>query len=69
MSRFAVAKASYLARVFQPGNLSKVSKRRMSIVILVVLAVAVILGVAWYDGGREEQRLIVEPVTLPEGNR
>ncbi len=40
----------------------------MSIVVLVVLAIAVFLGVAWYDGGRQEQRLIVEPVTVPEGN-
>ena len=40
----------------------------MTIVVLVALALAVMLGVAWYDGGREEQRLIVEPVSLPEGN-
>jgi len=25
-----------------------------------------VLVVAWIDGGREEQRLIVEPVALPE---
>lgn len=24
------------------------------------------LAIAWWDGGREEQRLIVQPVTLPE---
>lgn len=40
----------------------------MTIVVLVILAIAVVLGVAWYDGGRQEQRLIVQPVTLPEGN-
>jgi hypothetical protein len=40
----------------------------MTIGIFLVLALAVMLGVAWYDGGRQEQRLIVEPVTLPEGN-
>lgn len=40
----------------------------MTIVVLVAVVLAVMLGVAWYDGGREEQRLIVEPVSLPEGN-
>ncbi|MGB3797534.1 MAG: hypothetical protein WA957_14675 [Alteraurantiacibacter sp.] len=40
----------------------------MSIVVLLVLAIAVVLGVSWYDGGRQEQRLIVDPVTLTEGN-
>ncbi len=40
----------------------------MTIVGIVVLALVVLLGVAWYDGGRQEQRLIVEPVSLPEGN-
>ena len=27
------------------------------------------LLVAWYDGGREPQRLIEQPVELPEGYR
>lgn len=27
------------------------------------------LIVAWYDGGREPQRLIEQPVELPEGYR
>ena len=27
------------------------------------------LIVAWYDGGREPQRLIEQPVDLPEGYR
>lgn len=40
----------------------------MTIGILVVIVLIVMLGVAWYDGGRQEQRLIVEPVELPEGN-
>lgn len=32
-----------------------------------VLALLVLfLIVAWYDGGREEPRLIEQPVTLPE---
>lgn len=38
----------------------------MTMVVLVVLALAVVLGVAWYDGGRVEERLIVEPVPMPE---
>lgn len=40
----------------------------MSIVVVLILAITVMLGVAWYDGGRQEQRLIVEPVSIPEGN-
>jgi len=40
----------------------------MTIGIFLVLALAAMLGVASYDGGRQEQRLIVQPVTLPEGN-
>lgn len=40
----------------------------MTIVIFVVLALAIVLGVAWYDGGRQQQRLIVEEVSMPEGN-
>ena len=27
------------------------------------------LVVAWYDGGREPQRLIEQPIELPEGTR
>lgn len=35
--------------------------------VVVVVLVAIVLVVAWIDGGREEQRMIVEPVDLPEG--
>jgi hypothetical protein len=28
-----------------------------------------VLAVVWYDGGREPQRLIEQPVELPEGFR
>ncbi|WP_338245323.1 hypothetical protein [Aurantiacibacter hainanensis] len=38
----------------------------MTMVVLVVLVLSIVLGVAWYDGGRQEERLIVEPVALPE---
>jgi len=31
--------------------------------------VVLILLVVWYDGGREPQRLIEQPVELPEGYR
>lgn len=27
-----------------------------------------VLFVAWWDGGREEQRLVAQPVTVPELN-
>ena len=33
--------------------------------VLLVIVVLVLI-IAWIDGGREEQRLIVEPVELPE---
>ena len=33
--------------------------------VLLVIIVLVLI-VAWIDGGREEQRMIVEPVELPE---
>jgi hypothetical protein len=34
-----------------------------------VALVVLFLLVAWYDGGREPQRLIEQPVELPEGYR
>ncbi|MDE1466521.1 hypothetical protein OOZ52_02130 [Aurantiacibacter sp. D1-12] len=38
-------------------------------VMLTMFAILLlVLGVAWFDGGREEQRMIVEPVELPERN-
>lgn len=40
----------------------------MTIGFFLLLALAIMLGVAWYDGGREQQRLIVKEVSLPEGN-
>ena len=38
----------------------------MTIAIALVL-LALVLVVAMIDGGREEQRLITQPVELPEG--
>jgi len=43
-----------------------VAKRLMSLVLILLLFAALAIGLAWYDGGREEQRLIVEPIELPE---
>jgi hypothetical protein len=40
-------------------------RKRILIALAVVLIAA--LGLAWYDGGREPQRLMTEPVDLPEG--
>ncbi|WP_164549687.1 hypothetical protein [Altericroceibacterium xinjiangense] len=36
----------------------------ISVLLLLLIA---FLAVAWYDGGREPQRLIEQPVRLPEG--
>jgi hypothetical protein len=39
--------------------------------ILTVLAIVVVtvIAFAWIDGGREQQRMIEQPVPLPEGAR
>jgi hypothetical protein len=42
-----------------------VPNRRTILLALAGLALLVLL-VAWWDGGREEQRLIVESLDLPE---
>jgi hypothetical protein len=39
-------------------------KRILAALVLVLIAV---LAFAWIDGGREEPRLIEQPVELPEG--
>ena len=38
----------------------------MAILLLALLALVLVL--AWFDGGREEQRMIIEPVDLPLGD-
>jgi hypothetical protein len=41
---------------------------RLDKIRLVLLALLVLfLVLVWYDGGREPQRLIEQPVELPEG--
>ncbi|WP_156172043.1 hypothetical protein [Aurantiacibacter gangjinensis] len=39
---------------------------RKRLIVLLVAVVAVFAGIAWYDGGQEEQRLITQPVEIPE---
>ena len=42
--------------------------RKRILTVLAVMIVAV-LAFAWIDGGREQQRMIEQPVPLPEGAR
>jgi hypothetical protein len=42
--------------------------RKRILTVLAVLIVAV-LAFAWIDGGREQQRMIEQPVSLPEAAR
>ena len=37
-----------------------------TLIMLGGVILALVLLLAWYDGGRQEQRLIVEPVTVSE---
>ena len=48
------------------GWVQKVSKRVLITLVLVMLFI--VLGVAWYDGGQQEQRLIAQPIELPESD-
>ncbi|WP_343807781.1 hypothetical protein [Alteraurantiacibacter aestuarii] len=41
----------------------------MSILVVILVLCVAVLALAWYDAGREEQRLVVEPVMLPEAAR
>jgi hypothetical protein len=43
--------------------------RRKNIWLGVLALLTLFLAIAWYDGGREPQRLIEQPVELPEGLR
>jgi len=43
----------------------RLNKIWLGAAVLLVL----LLAVVWYDGGREPQRLIEQPVELPEGYR
>ncbi|MGB3165194.1 MAG: hypothetical protein WBA68_00240 [Alteraurantiacibacter sp.] len=39
---------------------------RRTLTIAALVLVLALLGLAWFDGGQQEQRLIVEPVQVPE---
>ena len=43
----------------------RLNKIWLGVAVLAVL----LLAMVWYDGGREPQRLIEQPVELPEGYR
>jgi hypothetical protein len=43
-----------------------VAKRPMSVLFVVIVLALGLVALAWIDGGREEQRLVVEPVSLPD---
>jgi len=53
-----------LLRLGKVLKLVAMKLRNVWLVLLVLLLL--FLAVAWIDGGREEQRMIVEPVELPE---
>ena len=40
----------------------------MSLLFVALGLIVLLLAVAWFDGGRVEQRLIEEPVELPGAN-
>lgn len=40
--------------------------RLRNVWLMLLVLVVLFLAFAWIDGGREEQRMIVEPVELPE---
>ncbi|WP_156169902.1 hypothetical protein [Aurantiacibacter luteus] len=39
---------------------------RKTILLLALAVLAGVLVIAWYDGGQQEQRMIVEPVAVSE---
>ncbi len=52
----------------QAGSVKQVPKQAMFILATLLVVLVLVLAIAWFDGGREEQRLIVEPVDVPERN-
>jgi hypothetical protein len=46
-----------------------VATRRKNIWLGLLILLVLFLIIAWYDGGREPQRMIEQPVELPEGMR
>ena len=43
--------------------------RRKNIWLGLLILLVLFLIIAWYDGGREPQRMIEQPVELPDGMR
>ena len=41
------------------------ARRRKTVAWAMIALLALVLALAWLDGGREEQRMIVQPVELP----
>ncbi|HLV07932.1 MAG TPA: hypothetical protein VKY80_09705 [Croceibacterium sp.] len=48
------------------GGLRFVAMRLTKVQMALLALLIVFLAIAWYDGGREPQRLIEQPVELPE---
>ena len=46
-----------------------VAKRPMTIMLILAFLLLTLLAIAWYDGGREQQRLIEEDVQLPRAGQ
>jgi len=42
---------------------------RKRILTLLAVMIVALVAFAWIDGGREQQRMIEQPVPLPEGAR
>ena len=59
--------AGHVVRMGKRTDCRRVPKRRTLLVALAVLVLGV-LGLALFDGGQQEQRLIVQPVTVPEAS-
>jgi polyferredoxin len=56
------------AQVYEKGSRA-VAMSRKNIWLGLLALLALFLVIAWYDGGREPQRLIEQPVELPDGVR
>jgi hypothetical protein len=42
-----------------------VATRRSNVWLVVLALLVLFLAIAWYDGGREPQRMIEQPIALP----
>ena len=46
---------------------TKVAMRLRKFWIAILVIVLIVVTLAWIDAGRQEQRMVVEPVALPKG--